>query len=316
MTSPILLNPAIPQGICVAIVAPGGYAKDQDVVKQGVLALEQLGCKVKLYLSDESPYLRFSATDDERVALLHQAALDPEVHIVMALRGGYGTSRLLDLIDWDILSASNKIYVGYSDITALHLGLLAKKQYMSIAGPMLCSDFGCDHPDFFTQQHFWRLITQDRYTISVKTAEDVNNPHLAVSGTIWGGNLAIVNHLVGTPYFPQIEQGILFVEDINEHPYRVERMLLQLLYSGVLEKQQALILGQFTDYRLSDYDNGYDFATMLDYLRQKLPVPILTQLPFGHTPERISLPVGANATLVSDQDGYVITLSHYPTLTV
>lgn len=314
MTSPILLNPAIPQNICVAIVAPGGYAKDQDVVKKGILALEQLGCRVKLYVSDESPYLRFSATDSERVSLLHQAALDPEVHIVMALRGGYGTSRLLDMIDWDILTASNKIYVGYSDITALHLGLLAKKQYMSIAGPMLCSDFGRDNPNFFTQQHFWRLITQARYTISVQTPDD-DNPSLAVSGTLWGGNLAILAHLVGTPYFPQIEQGILFIEDINEHPYRVERMLLQLLYSGVLEKQQALILGQFTEYRLSDYDNGYDFAAMLDYLRQKINIPILTQLPFGHTPERISLPVGAQATLVSDPDGYVLTLSHYPTLT-
>lgn len=315
MTSSLLLNPPIPQGICVAIVAPGGYAKDDAVIARGVATLEQLGCQVKLYLSDQ-PYQRFGGTDSERVTLLHQAALDPDVHIVMALRGGYGTSRLLDMIDWDVLTSSHKIFVGYSDITALHLALLAKKQYMSIAGPMLCSDFGCDIPHFFTQQHFWRLITQDCYSISVQTPAAEDNPEIAISGPIWGGNLAMVAHLAGTPYLPNIADGILFVEDINEHPYRVERMLLQLHYSGVLEKQQALVLGQFTDYRLSDYDNGYDFNAMLTYLRQKIHIPILTGLPFGHTPERISIPVGAQATLVSDQDGYVLTFSHYPKLTV
>lgn len=311
-TTPILLNPPIPVDVCVALVAPGGYARDDVVVKRGVAALTQLGCKVKLYVSPER-YLRFSATDEERVSLLHDAAQDPDVHIVMSLRGGYGTSRLLDKIDWDILTQSNKIYVGYSDITALHLGLLAQKQYMSIAGPMLCSDFGCEHPDFFTQQHFWRLITQSRYTISVPLSSP-ETPSFAASGTLWGGNLAMITHLLGTPYFPRIDQGILFVEDVNEHPYRVERMLLQLLYSGVLENQQALILGQFTDYRLSDYDNGYDFNSMLTYLRQKLPIPVLTDLPFGHTPHRVSLPVGGQATLVADQEGYALTVSHYPSL--
>lgn len=311
MTQPtLLLNPPLPQSIGVAIVAPGGYAKDQQVVARGIQTLEGLGCQVTPYLSP-SPYLRFSGSDEERVELLHQAARNPDIHIVMALRGGYGTSRILDQIDWDLLADSQKIYVGYSDITALHLGLLAKKQYVSIAGPMLNSDFGCETPSFFTQQHFWRLITQDRYSIAVHAS---GNPDVALAGTLWGGNLAMLSHLAGTPYFPQVENGILFVEDINEHPYRVERMLLQLLYAGVLEKQQALVLGQFTDYRLSEYDNGYDFNTMLAYLRSKLPIPVLTDLPFGHVPHRISLPVGAQAAIVSDQEGYVLTLSHYPRL--
>jgi muramoyltetrapeptide carboxypeptidase len=140
------------------------------------------------------------------------------------------------------------------------------------------------------------------------------NPALELSGTVWGGNLAMLVSLLGTEYFPRIDGGILFLEDIAEHPYRVERMLLQLMQAGVLARQQALVLGDFSGYRLSPADNGYDFAAMLAHLRATLPIPVLTGLTYGHIPRRVTIPFGAQGRLVSGSDGFRLSLSDYPTV--
>jgi muramoyltetrapeptide carboxypeptidase len=120
--------------------------------------------------------------------------------------------------------------------------------------------------------------------------------------------------LVGTPHFPRIDGGILFLEDIAEHPYRVERMLLQRMQAGVLARQQAIVLGDFSGYRLAPADNGYDFESMLAYLRATLPCPVLTGLEFGHIPRRVTIPFGAQGRLVSDESGWRLTMSDYPTI--
>ena len=138
---------------------------------------------------------------------------------------------------------------------------------------------------------------------------------METAGTIWGGNLAMLASLIGTEWFPRIDGGILFVEDIAEHPYRIERLLLQLMQTGVLARQQALVLGDFSGYRLGALDNGYDFGAMLDYLRATLPIPVVSGLSFGHIPRRVTIPFGAKATLASNGDGFRLTLSDYPTRT-
>lgn len=301
----------VPAGTCVAIIAPGGYAPDEAAVGRGIALLEAQGCKVKSYYDHAARHQRFGATDAGRAAHIQQAAADPEVQVVIALRGAYGMSRILPVLNYEALAASGKLFVGYSDITALHLALLAQTGIGGIAGPMLCSDFGAESPSAMTMNSFWRVLTQPTQTISVEQAD---NPALKVSGKLWGGNLAMVVHLLGTPYFPQIDGGILFVEDVNEHPYRVERMLLQLEHAGVLARQKAVLLGDFSNYRLSDYDNGYNFEQMLGYARQHLSAPLLTGLPFGHITDRVSLPVGAHAELESDARGFALRLSGYPTL--
>jgi muramoyltetrapeptide carboxypeptidase len=135
-----------------------------------------------------------------------------------------------------------------------------------------------------------------------------------VEGTIWGGNLAMLVSLLGTGYLPDIDGGILFVEDVNEHPYRVERMLLQLLQAGVLERQQALVLGDFSSYKLGPGDNGYDFDAMLAYLRGALPIPVVNGLRHGHGRTRVTIPIGARAHLASNADGFRIDLRDYPSL--
>jgi muramoyltetrapeptide carboxypeptidase len=297
--------------IGIAIFAPGGRAPDDAALARGIERLEQRGYIVHNYYDPEQTFQRFGGTDEGRLAQLEAAVADPDVQIVMALRGQYGLTRLLPKIDFESLAASGKIFVGFSDMTALHMGLMAKTGAMSYAGPMLAGDFACDQPVDFTLDNFWKCLAGPTHVITEHAA---GNPSVDLSGPVWGGNLAMLVSLLGTEYFPAIEGGILFVEDVNEHPYRVERMLLQLMQAGVLARQKAVILGDISAYRLSPADHGYDYDEMLAYVRATLPLPVLTGLQFGHIPKRVTIPFGAQGRLVSDSDGFQLTLSDYPTL--
>lgn len=295
----------------VAIVAPGGFAPDDTAVERGIALLKRQGCRVRNFYDPAARHLRFGGTDAGRVAQIHQAAQDPDIQVVIALRGSYGVSRILPALDFKMLAASGKLFVGHSDITAFQMGLLAQTGAVSFAGPMLCDDFTRDDISTFTMDHFWQCLSSPQHVINI---EAENNPALQVAGTLWGGNLAMLAHLVGTPYLPQIEGGILFLEDVSEHPFRVERMMLQLLHAGVLARQQAVLLGDFSNYRLGAFENGYDFDAMLAYLRAHLPIPVLTGLPFGHIRDKVSLAVGAHAELVSNNQGFRLSMSGYPVL--
>ncbi len=299
------------QHIGIAIVAPGGYGRDSAAIARGIAMLEEQGHTVHNYFKVSRVHQRFGGTDEGRLAQLNAAADDPDVQVVMALRGQYGTTRLLDHIDFDRMAASGKIFVGYSDFTAFQMGLLARSGAQSYAGPMFYGDFACEQIDPFTLGDFWSCLCGPEHHIRQQVK---GNPALDVMGTIWGGNLAMLVSLLGTAYFPQIDGGILFVEDINEHPYRIERMLLQLMQAGVLGRQKALVLGDFSAYRLSAHDNGYDFEAMVAYLRATLPIPVLTGLQFGHVRTRVTIPFGAEARLVSDPAGFELTMRGYPTI--
>ncbi|QYG02828.1 MULTISPECIES: muramoyltetrapeptide carboxypeptidase [Massilia] len=295
----------------IAIVAPAGCIPEPSALERAIARLEGQGFLVRNYYDHSCTHQRFGGTDDARLDQLHAAVADPSVHLVIALRGGYGISRLLPRIDFEAIAASGKIVVGFSDLTALHMGLMAKAGGLSYAGPMIAGDFGAPDPVAFTLDDFWACLAGPTHTISERAA---GNPALDVRGAVWGGNLAMIGALVGTPYFPRIDGGILWLEDIAEHPYRIERLLLQLMQAGVLERQQAVVLGDFSGYRLGPMDNGYDFDAMLAYLRQTLPLPVLTGLSFGHIERRVTIPFGAQGHLVSDADGFRLTLSDYPTL--
>lgn len=304
-----------PEGALVAIVSPSGYAPNPEAVERGIANLQAQGCRVRNFTNAASKFQRFGASDDARIAQLYAAAQDPEVDIVLALRGGYGLTRLLPDLDFDMLAASGKLFVGHSDFTALQMGLLAKTGAISFSGPMLCADFERNELSGglsdYTINNFWQCMTQASHTV-IGQAED--NPQLSITGRLWGGNLAMLTHLVGSPWLPKVQGGILFVEDVNEHPYRVERMMLQLLHAGFLDEQQAVLLGDFSAYRLTDYDNGYDFKQMVDYLRKHLPVPVLTGLPVGHGRDKATMVVGAQAKLVSVADEFSLTMSGYHSL--
>jgi muramoyltetrapeptide carboxypeptidase len=295
----------------IAIIAPSAYAPNPDYVPRAIQRLQDRGWTVKNLVDPNSTYLRFSADDVTRLAQIYQAAEDPDVDVVMALRGGYGFSRILDEVDFELLAASGKLFVGFSDFTPFHLGLLAKTGKISFAGPMIYDDFGSELEQDFTFDNFKNCLTQEKYSFNV--AVD-GNPTITARGTFWGGNLAMLAHLVGSEFMPQIKDGILFVEDVNENPYRVERMLLQLHHAGILSNQKALVLGHFTNYRSTEYDNGYGYDSMLSFIRGKIGIPVITGLPFGHCPNKVTLPIGAQATLISNAKQITFEFEGYPHL--
>ncbi|MES2105147.1 MAG: muramoyltetrapeptide carboxypeptidase [Pseudomonadota bacterium] len=297
--------------IGIAIVAASSGPIDDSVIQRGLLALEQQGFKAYNYYRPEHRHQRFGATDAARIEQIHAAADNPDVQVVMALRGGYGLSRLLPQLDFSRLANSGKRFVGHSDFTAFQLALLAKTGAISFAGPMLCDDFTRPETSAFTLSSFNDCMRADTHTVRFQVA---GSQDISVQGRLWGSNLAMLTHLVGTPYFPDVDGGILFVEDVAEHPYRVERMMLQLHYAGILQKQRAIVFGDFSAYQLGPHDNGYNFDEMIRYLRETVPVPILTGLPFGHIKDKATLAFGSDAQL-SCADGYaVIKMSGWPPL--
>ena len=234
-------------------------------------------------------------------------AADPHVELVIAARGGYGWSRLLDRIDFAALARARKQWMGHSDFTAFQLAALAHARMTTFAGPMAAYDFGAAIPSAFTLDHCWGLLSATRYEIECA----LEGPDFAGEGVLWGGNLAMVAHLAGTPHMPRVDDGILFLEDISEHPYRIERMIYQLHHAGLLVRQRAVLLGDFSDYELGPNDNGYDAVAMVAHVRARLDVPVYTGFPFGHCPEKLTLPVGGRCA-ISVRDGAAkIVLSDY-----
>ena len=300
-----------PGKIGIGLIAPAGFASDEAALERGLTRLAAMGCQVSLHTDQSERCERFGATDAQRLAHLHAVMRDPAVDIVLSTRGGYGISRLLPFIDWQLVAESGKLLVGHSDLTAFQMGLLAHTGSISFAGPMLTDDFGRAQLSDFTMQHFWQCLGTGRTMLHGAGGAPIAAP---VKGVLWGGNLAMMTHLIGTPYLPKIVGGILFLEDINEHPFRVERMLLQLLHAGVLAQQSAIILGDFSGGRLVDFDNGYSMDSVITLLRSRIDIPIVTGLQFGHIADKVTLPVGANACLRSSAGGWELEISGYPFL--
>lgn len=301
----------------IEIVAPSGYPPDQAAAERGIARLRAEGHRVQAEQVAQRRHLRFGGTDAQRAEDLNRLA-DPARElpdIVLALRGGYGAVRILDSLDYAGLArrlAGAPIAIcGHSDFTAIQLALLARANLVTFGGPMLTANFGAETVSAFTSEHFWRALESPVFTLSEATAQAYT---VDVSGTLWGGNLAMITALVGTPYMPEIDGGILFVEDVNEHPYRVERMFYQLHLGGILARQQAIVLGDFTGGKLSPYDNGFDLTAVIEQIGRVTGLPIVTGLRFGHGADLATLPFGAQARLRAGPDGFSLNVSGHPTL--
>lgn len=288
------------------IIAPAGFATDPAAVARAEALLASLGHRVRIDPTARTRWQRFSAGDDERLAAIARAAAD-DSDVVLMLRGGYGFTRLLERIDFASLARARKRWIGHSDFTAFQLAALARADMVTYAGPHAAYDFGAETPSAFTLEQCFGVLRNERWTIECT----LDGPSLQASGTLWGGNLAMVAHLVGTPYLRTIDDGILFLEDVAEHPYRIERMLYQLHHAGVLARQRALLLGAFTEYELNANDAGYDLDAAIAQMRAVTSVPIFTGLPFGHVRDKLTLPVGGRCELdVRDGHGR-LALSDY-----
>lgn len=295
----------------LVICSPAGVVAQPAAVRRAARRLHALGFAVSVDPAALRRHQRFAGTDDERLAALHRVA-DAAPSVALATRGGYGLTRLLDRLDWTRLARAAERgtrWVGYSDLTSLHTGLLARAPAVlapgrAWAGPMAADDFGRDGPDDeavddVTRDGFVEAMDGRLEAIGFRTEAGFDG--LERRGRLWGGNLTVLLSLLGTPHWPSartVRGGVLFLEDVNEHPYRIERGLLQLHQAGVLEAQQAVLLGSFDGWKASPLDRGYGLKAMVAHLRSVTATPILTGLPFGHVRTKVMLPVGARATVV------------------
>jgi muramoyltetrapeptide carboxypeptidase len=292
----------------IGLYAPSGFATDPAGVARAVARFEAAGHRVVVDPTASTRWQRFAAPDDERLAAVMRMAQDPRVDLAIAVRGGYGWSRLLERLDFGTIAASGKRWLGHSDCTGFQLAALAAAGMVTFAGPMAAYDFGAAEPSAFTLDHCWALLGSDHYTIECP----LEGPSaFAGAGTLWGGNLALLAHLVGTPYLPRVDGGILFVEDIGEQPYRIERMLYQLHHAGILGRQRALLLGVFNGFEPGANDNGYDLARMIEHARAAFGIPVFAGLPFGHCRDKLTLPVGGHCELTVHNGSARLELSAY-----
>ena len=237
--------------------------------------------------------------------------------VLMGVRGGYGAARLLPHIDWvqlgERMRERQTLLFGFSDVTAIQMALLAKGMMPSFAGPMLYSEFAKPQPDTYTMESFIRTTTAPTLTVNVAAYSAQRAPQ--VDGILWGGNLSVVASLVGTPYMPDVQGGLLFLEDVSEQPYRIERMLQTLHLAGILRRQRAIILGDFRMGNIRDsYDSSYTLNSVAQNISRIAGIPVLQGFPFGHITNKTTFPLGAHAQLRENGAGYSITFSQYPTL--
>ena len=311
----------------IYIYSPSGAVRDKAAFRRGIRRLQFLGHEVEVDADALSRHLRFAGDDDTRLAAIHRAAASG-ADVALISRGGYGLTRILGGIRYKAVAKAiqrGTQFVGISDFTAFQLALLAQTGSVTWAGPALCEGFGAlaknpgvqrnasedTHiPDDIMEDCFHDFLIGQGEGAGWRQDPSATGAWTAHNATLWGGNLCLVASLLGTAYFPEVKGGILFLEDVGEHPYRVERMLTQLLHAGVLGRQKAIVLGQFTDYKLSPHDKGFTLKAVIQWLRSQVKIPVLTNLPYGHVATKVMLPVGAKVDLAMDNRDALLVWGH------
>ena len=293
------------RGLTLAVTAPsrqwvtakGGI--DWLLRREAFASAEKLGFRLRELPSTYLEMARFAGSDQVRAQDFVSALTETDADLVMAMRGGYGAARLLDLIDWEALRGVTTPMVGFSDFTALNLAFYAKTGQVSWQGPTLRDLI---QPEALTLEGLTTVLGQRPLDVPW-TTQVIQT--LDITGTLWGGNLAVLTSLVGTPYLNEHDGDILFIEDVAEPAYRIERMLMTLRLAGILDKQKAVIVGdmQGAD-RPVGWDGDFSLAMALDYLADQTGIPFVTGLPFGHIHRKCSLPVGGRVR-VTQKEGAI-----------
>ena len=299
----------------IYIFSPSSAVRDKAAFRRGLQRLRALGHEVEVDSAALASHMRFAGDDDTRIAAIARAAASG-ADVALISRGGYGLTRLLPALPYKAVAKAidgGTQFVGLSDFTAFNLAVLARTGRITWQGPALGEDFGTEgEPDDIMQACFDDLLAEQGEGTGWQRPPSEEGLQARVKdGVLWGGNLTVLTSLLGTPYFPQIDKGVLFLEDVGEHPYRIERMLTQLLHAGVLARQKAVVLGQFNRFALvPSHDKGFKLATVVEHLRSQLKTPVLTGLPFGHVPTKVLLPVGARVDLVTEGRDALMVWGH------
>ena len=286
------------KGDVIGFVSPASSPEDLSVIDKAVKYFEDLGYPVKVgkNVGKSDGYL--AGSDEERVEDLHEMFADKQVKAIISVRGGFGSGRLLDKINYNLIKKNPKIFVGYSDITALNIAIFKRTGLITFEGPMVATDFGSGI-DPYTEEIFWEMVGRKKkfgklenpngekfYSISKGRAE----------GRIIGGNLSILTSLAGTKYFPDFKDSILLLEELNEEPYRIDRMFNHLRLLGVFDKVTGLIFGRFVDcyQKAGERTERTLNRVILEYF-ENFNKPLVYNVSHGHVKKNFTLPIGIRA---------------------
>ncbi len=304
----LIKPPRLRFGDVVGLVAPGSPPRDPGAVARALAALAKLGFHPRPAHNARRRLGFLAGSDAERASDLMEMFSDREVKAIFCLRGGYGAGRLLPLLDYAWIQRHPKVFVGYSDITALHCALLTQAGLVSFHGPMMIDGLGGRRAPAFARQSLLRLIMEPSPAGSIR--ENYRGKTVRIlkrgraEGALIGGNLSLLCATLGTPFQPDFRDAILFFEDIREEPYRMDRMLTHLLNAGLLQRVAGVAAGiQAGGQKEPSKRRGEYRQSMEDVLEERLgllKVPVVVGLPFGHVPLNATLPVGLKATLDAD----------------
>jgi len=299
-------------GDTIGVVAPGSPTTEEKVEKV-YNKLTKMGFKVVMGKSCYSKYGYLAGRDEIRAEDLNNMFGDKEINGIICLRGGYGTIRILDLLDYSLIRKNPKVFVGYSDITALHIAINKLSNLVTFHGPMAASDLIGDISDF-SLNSLYNSIFNEQFNPSIENPlEDLKAINGGVAeGEIIGGNLSLIVSTIGTPYEIDTKGKILFIEEIGEEPYRIDRMLTQLRLSNKLQEVEGIILGNFNNCSPEDPDMSLTLEEVIDNIIKPLNKPTLLNLQAGHCEPTITIPFGVKARL--DADKKQLTILEKPTL--
>ncbi|MBQ9565057.1 MAG: LD-carboxypeptidase [Synergistaceae bacterium] len=298
---------ALQPGDCIGVLASGSYADDKDF--QGSLELlKAQGYRVKLAPSAKAMYEHFAGTDRKRAADINAFFQDDEVKAILCVRGGYGSARLLDRLDYKMIARHPKPFIGFSDVTALHIALGERAGIATIHGPMLISFTRPNFDSDYTRAQFFEGLRRTAPLGGIPMPEgrelETVMPGEA-EGMIVGGNLTVLTSLVGTPYELNGKGALLLLEEVGERPYRIDRMLNQLWQSGLLSRVNGILLGDFVGCENANASPIEDFtlSQVLTHYARLSHKPVLRGVPAGHASHNLFLPLGVHAIMRAEKDG-------------
>ena len=308
MGSKSLVRPRrLAQGARIALVAPAGQLLERDDLTRAVALCSALGYEPLLAPSAGRRYGYLAGTDDERLADLNAALRDPTIDAVWCIRGGFGSTRILHRVDFDALADRPRPLIGFSDITALLLGAVAVAGIVSFHGPVARASM-----PLFSRLHFERVLAhvepagrlgrlpEPAGVLVPRTDRIVALTGGVAEGHLLGGNLTLLQCLIGTRYFPDLDGAILFLEDVDEDLYRVDRVLAQLRMIGALDRLAGVAVGRFTELKRQMNDGALGFDEVLQTYLGPLGIPVAYGFPIGHIDDQWTIPLGVRARLDAD----------------
>lgn len=308
MGSKPLARPArLARGCRIALVAPAGPLLEPDDLTRAEALCRALDYEPALASHAGDRYGYLAGTDADRLADLNGALRDPRIDAIWCIRGGFGATRILDEVDWEALARRPRPLIGYSDITALLAAATRRAGVVAFHAPTARAAMPA-----FSRRHFVRVLASAEPAGRLEPLPppaDVLLPHVnrvvtlrggAAEGPLAGGNLTLLQCLVGTPFFPDLDDAILCLEDVNEDLYRIDRMLAHLRMVGALARLKAVAVGRFTELKRHTGDGAFGLGEVLGHYLLPLGVPVAYGLPFGHIDDQWTLPLGVRARLDAD----------------